>query len=38
LDLLHQGKDLRLVLPEKESETKFTLMTEIEAIPEIVIE
>lgn len=34
LDLLHQGKDLRLVLPEKE----FSLLTEIEAIPEIVID
>ncbi|NJL51240.1 MAG: hypothetical protein HC930_01685 [Hydrococcus sp. SU_1_0] len=38
LDLLHQGKDLRLVLPEKESETEFDLLTEIEAIPEIVID
>jgi hypothetical protein len=38
LDLLHQGKDLRLVLPEKESETEFGLLTEIEAISEIVID
>lgn len=38
LDLLHQGKDLRLVLPEKESETESSLLTEIEAIPEIVID
>jgi hypothetical protein len=38
LELLHQGKDLRLVLSEKESETEFSLMTEIESIPEIVID
>jgi hypothetical protein len=38
LDLLHQGKDLRLVLPEQESETEFNLLTEIEAIPEISID
>lgn len=38
LDLLHQGKDLRLVLPEKESETEYSLLTEIEAIPEIAID
>lgn len=38
LALLHQGKDLRLVLPEKESEAEFSLLTEIEAIPEIVID
>jgi hypothetical protein len=38
LDLLHQGKDLRLVLPEKESETEYSLLTEIEAIPEIIID
>jgi hypothetical protein len=38
LDLLHQGKDLRLVLPEKESEAEFSLLAEIEAIPEIVID
>ncbi|NJO95042.1 MAG: hypothetical protein HC764_02415 [Pleurocapsa sp. CRU_1_2] len=34
LDLLHQGKDLRLILPERE----FSLLTEIESIPEIVID
>lgn len=38
LDLLHQGNDLRLVLPEKESETEYSLLTEIEAIPEIAID
>jgi hypothetical protein len=38
LDLLYQGNDLRLVLPEKESETKYSLLTEIEAIPEIAID
>ncbi|PSB07115.1 hypothetical protein C7B62_20825 [Pleurocapsa sp. CCALA 161] len=38
LALLHQGKDLRLILSEQESETEFNLLTEIEGIPEISID